>query len=204
MPRPFCGDLQHSCDVLVRTGGRGAEVPRAPVGIEIRVERLGERGVSAATIGRGGRVVDDGPDERMAERNLGDEHDEPACLGVRDGLVPRQPTDGVCGATQERRIAQPLGGRQQQHHPRRASSAATRDANRPERRSPIGNGSGSGDVAAELLDRQHPGQLDERQRVASRRGDDVVGDGLVDRSARPGGQQLVGLVSGQATQLRSA
>ena len=88
LSRPFRGHLQRACDVLVRTGGRGAEVPRASVGIEIGIERLGERGVGAAPVGRGGRVVGDRSDERMAKCNFGDECDEPACLRVRECLVP--------------------------------------------------------------------------------------------------------------------
>ena len=113
-------------------------------------------------------------------------------------------TDGVRGAAQEPRIAQPLGRRQQQHrlstgvqrpYPRReqaGESLADRQGVRERSR------------AAKLLDRQRGGQLHERQRVAVRRGDDAVGDALVDGSHSSCGQQLVGVGSGQPAQLDPA
>jgi hypothetical protein len=55
-----------------------------------------------------------------------------------------------------------------------------------------------------LFDRQHCRQLDERQWVAAGRGDDVVGDELVDPYPRPCCQQLVGLSRGEPFQRDAA
>ena len=140
----------------------------------------------------------------MTELDGRRERDQSAGLRVRDRVVPGQVTDGVRGAAQQLRIAQPLGGRQQQHRP----------STRVQRPYPRGEQAGESltdrqgirerSRAAQLLDRQCGGQLHERQRVAVGRGDDVVGDGLVDGSHRSRGQQLVGLGSGQPAQLDPA
>ena len=204
LPRSLGRRLQGACDLLVGAGCRRAEVPRAPIGVGFCIERLGERGVGAAAIGCRGRVVDRRADERMTELDGRRERDQAAGLRLLDRVVPRQVTDGVRGAAQEPRIAQPLGRRQQQHRPstrverpyprceQAGESLADRQGVRERSR------------AAKLLDRQRAGQLHERQRVAVRRGDDVVGDDLVDGSHRSYGQQLVGVGSGQPAQLDPA
>ena len=140
----------------------------------------------------------------MTELDGRRERDQAAGLRLGDGVVPRQVTDGVRGAAQQPRIAQPLRRRQQQHRP---STRVQRPYPRCEQtgemltdRQRIRQRS----RAAKLLDRQRGRQLHERQRVAARRGDDMVGDDLVDGSHRSCGQQLVGVGGGQPAQLDSA
>ena len=109
MAGPLRRRLQRAGDVLVRFRDGRAEVPRASIGVEIRVEDLGENRVGAPPIGRRRGVVDGRSHERVAELDLRGEGDEPARLGVRDRVVPRHAAKGLRGAPKEHRIAQPFG-----------------------------------------------------------------------------------------------
>ena len=74
--------LERPGDLLVRLESRGGEVPGPAVGGRRRVERLGERPVGGAPLGRGGAVVDGRAHQRVAEL-------EPAGLDARQALRAR-------------------------------------------------------------------------------------------------------------------
>ena len=80
--------LQRLCDPFIGAGRSSTEVPRTPVGIALRIERSGERGMGAAPIGRWGRVVDRRADEGMAELDGRGEPNQATPLRLRDRLVP--------------------------------------------------------------------------------------------------------------------
>ena len=154
-----------------------------------------------AAIGRLGRVVDRRADEWVAEFDVRRERDQAARLDPGDRGRPRHLPERLGSSAHERRIARPFGRSQQQHRPRlgverlhsrgEQSGQPLADRERLRKRLP----------ALELRRGQRGGQVDQRQRVALRRGDDAAGDGAVDVRGRGSPQKFAGLGIGQPAEL---
>ena len=88
LPGALCRRLQRLRHLFIGAGRSSTEVPRTPVGVGLRIERSGERGMGAAPIRRCGRVVDRRADEGMAELDGRGEPNQATPLCLRDRLVP--------------------------------------------------------------------------------------------------------------------
>jgi hypothetical protein len=185
------GLLERAGDVLVRLEGRRGEMPGAPVGGGRRIERLGQRTVGGAPLGRGRAVVDGGTHQRVAEL-------EPAGLDGHQlgqlGLlqVVRLGAERTGGGQDGVQVAGVVGGRRQERPaglgPERVGAAAE---------PPLDGGGGRqrlGDrlVAGQLGIGQQRRDLGQCQGVSGRqlhqpldggRGD-RPGEGLVEQLAR--------------------
>ena len=120
----------------------------------------------------------------MTELDVRRERDQATGLRPRDRVVPRQVTDGVRGATQEHRIAKPLGRRQQQH---RSSTRVQRPYPRHGTGRRVARRSARGPGEEPCREAARPSTRWAAPRAPAgcrRRGDDVVGDDLVNRSPR--------------------
>ena len=164
---------------LVGPGRAVGPVPRTTVGFGVRVGGGGERAVDrlAFAVGRG--AVDRRADERVAEP---DAFAELAQVRGGRGLVPGPVDSGVlCSAPDDRRIAERLGGRDQQQalcrrrEVRGSALETLLDLARQALRR------GQTEAARELGVRQPTRELEDGQRVPPRLRDDPVTHPLVQR-----------------------
>ena len=164
-------DFEISGDGFVRLGRGFGTVPRPSLGVQIRTARAGERIVDAPSFGHRCAVVDRGADERMPEHDARSRQQQLLLLGrSRRVLVEAQ---AVGGAPDEREIAGRLGGCDQEIRLRRVGkqlhlteehrlqTAAERERLRQQ-------------IATRTLAGRELGrELDERQRVPGRFGDNA-------------------------------
>ena len=170
------------------TSSSGSEAARARCharrsGSISRIGRLGEGAMDLAPLARPGGPVDGRADERMTEHHAGSERQEAFRLGgVRGRLGDPEP---LGRPPDERRIADGVARRDQQQPPRvlrkrrQPPPVALLDAGRQRRRC------GEAEAARELRRGQAARQLEQRQRVPVRLGDDPLEHALVE----PGGQR---------------
>ena len=111
-PRAIGGALQLGSDVLVRPGSRLRAVPRAPVGVDLRVGHLRQRPVRVPALGRGRRPVDRRAHERMPELHQEADLDQRSGRGGRQRV--RRDAKLLCRAPQQRRVADRLRRRDEQ------------------------------------------------------------------------------------------
>ena len=185
--RPAGGALQLHGERLVRCPCGVCAVPGPPIGIDVRVGRLGQRRVDALAIGHGGGAVGGRSHERMPEAYAEPDLEEPCRRGgVRRRGGEPEPVDR---SPQQRRVADRVGRRHEQQTPtlfgellelpREAELDAVRQrhhAGRPK-------------APRELRGRQAPRQLEQRKWVAARLGDNAVSQAHVERPVGRRGQQ---------------
>ena len=153
--RPPRRQLQLARDLLVRPGGRGGQMPRTAVRVDVPVRRLRQRQVGGPPLLRLRRPVDGRAGQRMAEGHA---------LVQRQQAVRRvdrgeRDPEALAGALQEQRIADRLGRRDEQQAtvrrpgaPRAAGRSSPRSGSKghrpPARRSRRPAASASGPAAA--------------------------------------------------------
>ena len=86
-PGPVRCRLQLGRDSFVGPGGGRGKVPGAGNRVELGIAGVRQRAVDLALLGRGGRVVDRRPDERVEEPHLGPEDHQPGGLRRRGGAL---------------------------------------------------------------------------------------------------------------------
>ena len=191
-------------DALVGAGRRLGQVPCAPVGIDLGVGRAGQRPVRPPPFLRRCRSVDRGARERMAKAHPGtDLHQASRLHCVRRHTRDRQ----LLGcAPHQRRITGGIGRRHDQEPP-----GVLRQRAEPLREAlldPTGHGHSArqGKAAGQLRRRELPGQLQQRQRIAPRLAQELVGHALVqppgDRRGQKGAR--IGILQSLDHQLRHA
>jgi hypothetical protein len=174
----FPGALELGRDLLVRAGDGLGQVP-GPLVWLVRAGGRGEAGVDLLALGEGRPVVHRRADQRMAEADRTVNGDElPGFSGGSrlqgEAQFPARPGKqaGVPGGVSGRREQQGLGGgRQFPDLPQVALLEPAAQRYRPGRER----------VAVQPAAGELPPDLDERQRVAARLSDDLVGD----RAAQP-------------------
>ena len=195
--RPSGGALELGGDLLVGHGRRLRPVPGAAIRVELRIGCVRQRAVDLASLVRLGRAVDRRANQRMTERHRAVERQQAFRLDgvrgrLRDPELPRR-------APQERRVAERLGRRQEQQPPRVA-----REPRQPPREALLDPGGQrqrrrQAEPAGELGGRQPARQLQQRERIAARLGDDPLQhrfvqprreDGLQQRPRIPAAQRL--------------
>ena len=124
------GPLELGGDVLVGAGRRLGEVPGAPVGIGLRVGRLRQRPMHAASLLRRCRPVDRRAHQRMAKPHPAVDLDQPGRLRrlerrARDPEPLRRTPQQrrIAGRLRRRHQQQPLGVLRQRLQPRRKLSS---------------------------------------------------------------------------------
>ena len=164
-------------DLLVRRGRRLGAVPGAPVGIELRVGGLRQRGVQRVPFLRRRRAVGRRAHARVPEPHLRADLEQPGVDGGRRGL--RIDAEPLGRSPHEQRLADGIGRRELQQPPRVGGQRvepppeALLDAGLRHRAGPA--------EAARQLRRAHaPRQLEQGQRVAARLRDDPLADALVE------------------------
>ena len=168
----FRGMLEFGRDVLVRAGDGLSQVPGPLVGLG-RANGLGEAGVDLLALGEGSPVVHGGADQRMAEANRVADGDELPGLGRGARLQGEaqflaRPGEqaGIPGGVGGRGEQQGLGGGWELADlPQVTLLELAAQRYRLSRQR----------VAVELADGEFLPDLNERQRVAPRLGDDPVG-----------------------------
>ena len=175
---------------LVGHRGRVRAMPRPPVGIEFRVGHLGERVVNVAAVTRVRRPVHRRADQRMREAHAQFELDQPGRLR----RLPRVHADAEQrgGPPQHARVPHRLGrGRQEQQlrvarqRPDTLEESVFDAARQPAR-------FGKAESARELRRRQAAWELDQRERVSPRLGEDLRSHARVDQPGDRRGQQRLG------------
>jgi hypothetical protein len=165
-------------DLLVGRGRRLREVPGAPVRVELRIGGLGERGVRPAAVRHGRAAVDGGADQRMTEAGAVVDRDQVVGAGER---VVDVHADGRRGLVEEGWVPDRLGGRDHQEplrrlgHPLHATGEALLDARGQ------GTRARQPEAARQLGRVAATRELEQRERVAGRLGDDAIADPVVQR-----------------------
>jgi hypothetical protein len=185
--RPSGRALELGRHLLVGARRRLRPVPGSPIGVEIRVGRLGERVVRLSPFARLGRAVDRRPHERMAERHRVVEGQEAFRL------------DHVCGRFRD---PEQLGRPPQQHGiPERLRRGHEQERSRLERRpgqpareAPLdprrqGQRRRQAEAAGELGRGEPAGKLQDRERIPASLGDDPLEDRLVESRREDGLEQ---------------
>jgi hypothetical protein len=169
----------------VPRGGGPGPVPGTAVGIEPRIGGLGQGAVRLLPLSSRPEPVGRRPGQRMPEPHPGAEFGQ-ADLGRGRRRLDADPEAGG-RPPHQCRIAGRIGRREQQQPagwPRQSTDPA-REAGLDAARERCG--AGKPEAAGQLGHRQSPGQFQQRQRVATRLGDDLIANVRVDRP----GQRLV-------------
>ena len=175
--RPVGRALQLVRHRLVRPGRRLRPMPGATIGIGIRIGRVGQRPMHFLAVAKVCGSVGGRAHEWMAEPHPDPELDQPGLLG-RPARVPSDP-EALGRAPQQAHIAHGFGRRHQQQ----ALGLVRKRAN-PLDEGPLEAGGhgprvGEPEPAGELGRRQPARQLQQRQWVAARLGDDLIAHALV-------------------------
>ena len=141
--------------------GRGGQVPRTAVRVDLPVRRLRQREVGGPPVLRLRRPVDGGARQRMAEGHAVLQHQQAVRRVDRGELDP----EALAGALQEQRIADRLGRRDEQQ-----TTCVAREGLEPPdvaRLDPVRQVAGlrHAEAAGQLRRRQAPRQLEQRERV---------------------------------------
>ena len=111
-PRPACGGLELGGHPVIGELGGCGTVPRPPVGVTRGVARGGQCCVRPTPVGVTGALVDGRANERMAERDLRPDLEQPSCLGGRDRVLVE--VELASGPPDRARVASRLGCRDEQ------------------------------------------------------------------------------------------
>jgi hypothetical protein len=202
--RPIGRALQLARHRLVGSGRRLRPMPGATIGIGIRIARLGQRSMHFLALAEVWGPVGGRAHERVPEPHPDAELDQPGLLG-RPARVASDPKPRG-GAPQQAHVADRLGRRHQQQ-------ALGLGRKRP---NPLheglldaaghGPGVGESEPARELGRRQPTRQLEQRQWVAARLGDDLIEHALVQPPRHGRRQQRARVAVGEPAddQLRQA
>ena len=193
---PVGGALELGRHALVEARRRVRSMPRSPIGIRLGIGRRSQRAMRLLSFVQRRRPVHRRAYEGMPEPHPRTQLDQPGALR-RLGRV--RPDAEVLGrAPEQRDVADGLGRRRQQQPLRlrlqrpEPSQEALLDADRQRTRR------GHPEPAGELGRRQPARQLQQRQRVAARLGDDAVADALVDAPPDADREQPVRIVVADA------
>ena len=179
-------------------GGRGVRpVPGAPIGVERRVGRVGERTMNLPPLVDRGDPVRRSAHERMPEPHPGTELDQAGLFGRR----PRSgtQTERRGSSPEDRRVAERLCGGRQKEEARlgrqltQPSQETGLDPARNRRRV------GRHEAGNELRSRQCARQLEQREGVSPRLRDDPLADPRVDRALHDGVEERACVGRAQAS-----
>ena len=181
---------------LVGAERRLGAMPRPAVGVGVRIGHLGQRAMYLLPLLPRGRAVGRGARQRMTEPHPGAELDQPVRLGRRGGVgadpehLGRTPQQGHVPDRLRRRCQEePLRvDRERPDTPKEALLDEVRD--RP--------GVGTAEPARQLRRGQPSGQLQQRERISIRLGDDPIADPFVQSPGDHRAQQRTGLRVAQA------
>ena len=181
--------VQGGHDVPVRTVGGSSQVPGPPVGVA--GQHLGEGGVRRTALGAGRCAVDRGPNQRVVQRDqVTVDTKQPRALHlVQRSVIGAEPVGGVAHHGEAGRV---VGGGGEKEPLPRVRQLAVPIEERPLHATSQGKRHRKRGLTGQLLGREQPGQLDQRQRVAAGLGDQLVAYCGVDLDvpgAGPCGQQ---------------
>ena len=175
--RPAGRALELHGDLLVRSRRGRSQMPRTTVRVGLSIGRLRQRQMDRPAILHRRRPVHRRAHQRMPERHPLADRQQPVRLR---GLRGRRPDPEPLGrAPQQQRIADRLRRRDQQQTPRvlrerlESSDEALLDPSSQRLRAQ------QTEAARQLRRRQPPRQLEQRQRIPARLGDDPVPDPLI-------------------------
>ena len=194
--RPPRRTLELRGDVLIRSVRRVRAMPRPAVGVAIRVGHIGQRPMDLLPFRRGRRTVGRRADERVPEPDARIDLEQSLCRGGRCRLDPDAELLGC--APHERRVADGLGRGREQEPPGlrweglEPPPEALLDAARHR------HGLGHPVAAGELCGRHRARQLQQRERVAARLGDDAAPHPLIEVDVGRGLEQRARIGIGQA------
>ena len=170
--------LQLGGEILVSSERSLRAVPRSAIRIRLRIGRLGQRTVNRLPVGQRRGAIDRRAHERMMKPDLRGEFDQANRLRRR-GRFDAQP-DQLRRAHQQRRVTRWLGRGEKQeplglvgHRPDPSEEALLEASGERLRRA-------HSEAARELGRRQSARELEQRQRVAARLGDDPLDHPLID------------------------
>ena len=185
------GTLEFDRDLLVGPERRVCEMPRPAVRIDPLIGRLGERAVDGVSLRKRRRTVGGRADERVSEPHPGAELEQPN-LGSRSRRLGSDPElfssaphqDRLADRIGRREHDEPTGVRREHLEPTaEALLNAVGQRRRNRYRESTGKFGGRGPAR----------QLEQRQRVAARLGDDLFPHARVDRSRERRGEQGAGI-----------
>ena len=185
--RPVGRALQLARDVFVAARRRVRAVPGAAIGIDVRIGRLRQHPVRALAILRGCRLVDRRAHERMAKPHPRADLEQTR-LGRRRRGLGSEP-EPLCGPPQHRRVADGLGRRDQQQLLRLRREHLEAPAEALLDMTCQGSRGWMCESARRLIRCQPQRQLEQRERISARLGDDAVAHLLVQRHPDDRGQQ---------------
>lgn len=169
-------------DAFVGFHRGGGQVPGPPVGVGGPGGGRGQCGVDASPLHARGAAVHGGTDQRVPEAGGGPQRQQPQVLGRAAGLGLDPQRLG--GPSDVAEVATRFGGGEQQPCPR----LPRQPSHLPEIviLQPLAHGQrvGQRHAAQQLIGRQLPAEVDQRQRVPGGRGDDAYGDAGVERAGR--------------------
>ena len=171
-------------------------MPRAAVRVDLRIGRLRQGEVHRLALLRRGRSVDRRAHERVTEHHP--LADRPAALS-RLGRRREPDAEPLGRAPHQQRVVDRLGRRHQQQQPRvlRERLEPPQEALLDPPRQRV-RASSSPNPPGSCVARQRPRQLQDRQRVAARLGDEPVADALVEPARDDGREQGARVLLGRA------
>ena len=195
--RPVRRELQLARDLLVGPGGRGGQVPRTTIRIDVPIRHLRQRQVGRPALRPAGRPVHGRARQGMAEGHALLERQQPVRRVDRGERDP----EALAGALQEQRIADRLGRRDEQQ----ASRVLGEGLEPPDVAllDPLREIAGlrHREPAGQLRRRQPAGQLEQRERVSPCLREDPVAHPPVQREPHRRAQQRAGVAVDEAAHL---
>ena len=185
------GPLELERDSFVGTGGGRGEMPGPAVGIEVRVRDLCECAVDESPVDERRVLVDDGSDHRVSEPQV------PALIeqsGHRRGRVRvGRDAQAIGGRSDQDGIADLIRGDHEEQ-----ASRVVRERGHPTPEALLDLRGDGGTVRQPEAAGQRGGrpgtrQLQQRQGVAVRLGDDPLADRQVERAGHRGGKEVAGV-----------
>ena len=182
--RPSSGTLELARHLLVGDGRRLCPVPGAAIRVELRIGRVRQRAVSFTSLVRLGRAVDRRPYQRMTERHCTVERQQAVRLNRLGGRLRDPELPGR--APQKRGVAERLCRRQEQQPSRVAWEPRQPPPEAPFDPGGQREGRRQAEAAAELGRREPAWELEDRERIAPRLGNDPLQHGLVEARREDG------------------
>ena len=198
--RPDGRAFELRSDLLVRSCRRSSQMPRSAVRIDVPIGRLRQREMGGPAFLHRRRPVDGGACQRVTEGHALPDRQQPVRLHVSGD----RRLDAECfgRAPQQQRIAERLRRRQQRQTPRvvgerlELADEALLDPSREALRAQ------QAEAARQLRRRQASRQLQQRQRIPPRLGDDPIPDSLVQVEAHRRAEQRAGVPVAHAVHLQ--
>ena len=199
-PRACARSAECSSSVAISSSGpivAAREMPCPPVGIDLRIGRLGQRLMGALSFGLGCGDIDRGTHQRVAEPDPPPQLDQSGRLGRRRGLgAEAEPARPPARAATRRPPARPrrsaatAGFRRQRVEP---AQEALLDPARQRRRV------GPAEPARQFARCQTARQFEQGERIAARLRDDPVADELVHAAGESRVEQCPGVAVAETT-----